>query len=492
MKSNLKTRTAGSLKWNLVDKLSTQVLYAITGIVLARELSQEDFGLVGAVLVFQAFASLLVDSGFSFALLQKQRPTRLDYSSVLWFNLAVAATLYVILFLGAPLVAACFGGDERLIPLSRVMFLSLILNASIIVQTNRLMKAMDVRMVAASNFIGLVAGGLTGIYMALAGYGAWAVVWQTIVMGACKAIVLWTSTRWRPMAAISWTSLRGFFGIGSKMMFTSFLNTLLQYIYSFFIGNRVGLVSLGYYTQADKWSKMGISSLSQVLTSTFIPTLSAVQDQPERFRLICSKMNRFTSYLLFPAMIGLMVMARPIFHTLFGSKWDPSIILFQLLLLRGIFTVLISLYNNYLLALGHARTIMHLEIVRDSVAVIAIIITLPYMALTHADDPVYGITILLWGQVAATVFTWGLSLIFTVRAIGTRLMSFVRDMLPYVALTGLILPIMHLASEGVDAAWLKLTVEVSVGATLYIGANLLLRSRVQKQVFDYLRGRKID
>ena len=197
MKSNLKTRTAGSLKWNLVDKLSTQVLYAITGIVLARELSQEDFGLVGAVLVFQAFASLLVDSGFSFALLQKQRPTRLDYSSVLWFNLAVAATLYVILFLGAPLVAACFGGDERLIPLSRVMFLSLILNASIIVQTNRLMKAMDVRMVAASNFIGLVAGGLTGIYMALAGYGAWAVVWQTIVMGACKAIVLWTSTRWR-------------------------------------------------------------------------------------------------------------------------------------------------------------------------------------------------------------------------------------------------------------------------------------------------------
>ena len=141
---------------------------------------------------------------------------------------------------------------------------------------------------------------------------------------------------------------------------------------------------------------------------------------------------------------------------------------------------------------ARARTIMHLEIVRDSVAVIAIIITLPYMALTHADDPVYGITILLWGQVAATVFTWGLSLIFTVRAIGTRLMSFVRDMLPYVALTGLILPIMHLASEGVDAAWLKLTVEVSVGATLYIGANLLLRSRVQKQVFDYLRGRKID
>ena len=162
MKRNLKQRTAGSLKWNLVDRLSTQVLYAITGIVLARLLSEEDYGLVGAVLVFQAFASLIVDSGFSFALLQKQRPSRLDYSSVLWFNLGVALILYAALFIGAPLVAASFGGDARLIPLSRVMFLSLILNASVIVQTNRLMKAMDVRMVAASNFIGLTAGGIVG------------------------------------------------------------------------------------------------------------------------------------------------------------------------------------------------------------------------------------------------------------------------------------------------------------------------------------------
>ncbi|MDE5632723.1 MAG: oligosaccharide flippase family protein, partial [Muribaculaceae bacterium] len=118
MKRNLKQRTAGSLKWNLVDRLSTQVLYAITGIVLARLLSEEDYGLVGAVLVFQAFAALIVDSGFSFALLQKQCPSRLDYSSVLWFNLGVALILYAALFIGAPLVAASFGGDARLIPLS--------------------------------------------------------------------------------------------------------------------------------------------------------------------------------------------------------------------------------------------------------------------------------------------------------------------------------------------------------------------------------------
>lgn len=488
MKRNLKQRTAGSLKWNLVDRLSTQVLYAITGIVLARLLSEEDYGLVGAVLVFQAFASLIVDSGFSFALLQKQRPSRLDYSSVLWFNLGVALILYAALFIGAPLVAASFGGDARLIPLSRVMFLSLILNASVIVQTNRLMKAMDVRMVAASNFIGLTAGGIVGISLAFAGAGAWAMVWQTIATGVCKAIVLWTTTRWRPLFRISRASLSSFFGIGSKMMFTSFLNTVFLNIYSFIIGNRLGMAPLGYYTQSDKWSKMGISSLSQVLTSTFVPTLSAVQDQPERFRRICSKMNRFTAYLLFPAMIGLMVMARPIFHTLFGSKWDPSIFLFQLLLLRGIFTVLISLYNNYLLALGHARIIMRLEIVRDIAALAALGATLPFLAMSLPGDPVYGIGIMLWGQLGASALTWLLTLVYTVRLTQSSFWSYIRDLVPNFALTAVIVPVMYLAAGLFEAAPLKLCAEAVTGLLLYLIANHLLRSRVQQQVLAYLAG----
>lgn len=335
----LKTKTARSVKWNVIDKVSQQILYAVTGIVLARLLSQEEFGLVGAMLVFQAFASLFVDSGFSYALIQRKAPSRLDYSTVLWFNMAVAIGIYWILFFSAPLIADCFQGDRRLIPLSRVMFIGFILNASAIVQTNRLMKQMEVKMVAVSNSVGLVVGAVVGIWLAVAGYGAWAIVWQTLALNFTKSLVLWLTSHWTPLWRFSMASLRSFFKVGGGMMVTSFLNVLFQNIYSFFIGNRVGLMQLGYYTQADKWSKMGISSLSNVLTSSFLPALSEVQDDPERFARVTSKMNRFTSYLLFPAMGFLAVMATPIFHCLFGDKWDASIVLFQLLLLRGIFTV---------------------------------------------------------------------------------------------------------------------------------------------------------
>ncbi len=473
----------------MIDRVATQILYAVTGVVLARVLSEEDFGLIGALLVFQAFASLLVDSGFAYALIQRKRPTKLDYSTVLWFNLGAATLLYLILFVCAPLIADCFQGDQRLIPLSRVMFLSLILNASAIVQTNRLMKAMDVRMVAVSNSLGLILGGGVGIVLAVTGYGAWAIVWQTIVLAAGKSLVLWTSTRWRPLMRFSWSALRSYFGIGSKMMLTSFLNTVFLNIYSFFIGHSVGLASLGYYTQGDKWSKMGITSISQVLTSSFLPALSAVQDSPERFRAMVSKMNRFTSYLLFPAMLGLMAMAKPIFHTLFGDKWDPSIILFQLLLLRGIFTVLNSLYNNYLLALGHGGAIVKLEIVRDVAAVIALAVTFPFMALTMPGDPVYGLRILLWGQIAATLLTWVASFIVTVRVTGVGPWRFITDMLPYFMQTILIIPLMLLVAMPVAAAWLKLTVMAITALTLYLGGNHLFHSKIQREVLQYITGK---
>lgn len=484
--NNLKQRTAGSLKWNIIDRLSQQVLYAVTGIVLANLLSHDDFGLVGAVLVFQAFAALLVDSGFSYALIQRKEPTHSDYSTVLWFNLAVAIVLYIILYAAAPLIADCFDGDQRLIPLSRVMFLSMILNASAIVQTNRLMKRMDVKMVAVSNALGLVAGAVVGIYLAVAGYGAWAIVWQTVILAAVKSLTLWLTQRWWPEMRFSFTILRGFLSIGTKMMFTSFLNTVFLNIYSFLIGNRVGLTALGYYTQSDKWSKMGIMSVSQVITSTFLPTLSAVQDDAARFRSVAAKINRFTAYLVIPAFIFLAIMAEPIFHTFFGTKWDYSILLFQLLLVRGIFTVLTGLYNNILLAVGNAKIILRMEILRDGLALALLLATMPFINLTRDGNPVYGVGIMIYGQLLASFITWVVTLIYTGRLSGLGVKQLLLALAPYSAFTcAIAVPLMLLTNLPWHPA-LILAAQVVLGAALYLAANRLTCSAIQSELLAHL------
>lgn len=489
MDDNLKLRTANTVKWNAIDRIASQVLYAITGIVLANVLSEEDFGLVGAILVFQAFANLFVDSGFSSALIQKKSPTETDYSTVLWFNIGIATLIYAILWLAAPLIASLFQGDQRLIPLSRVMFLSFIINATAIVQTNRLMKQMDVKMIAISDTVGLIISGIVGIWLAIEGYGAWAIVWQTITLAVIKSAILWLTSHWRPSAVFSTSSLRGIFKVGSGVMLTSFLNTVFLNIYSFFIGNRVGLRSLGYYTQADKWSKMGTASLSQILTSSFLAPLSAVQDDQERFNRLLAKMNRFTAYVLFPSFVLLIVMATPIFHLLFGTKWDPSIPLFQLLLLRGIFTVISSLYSNYILALGKAKMLVAMEILRDGVAIAAIIATLPFISLSTPTNAIYGIEILLWGQVGASALTCLVTMAVVARYTRRSLWLNIFDNVPYIALTLVAAVIPFFADRFIDNNIALLAVQAVAGFGIYFLLNKLFNSKIQKEAIDYFASR---
>ncbi len=486
---DLKLRVARTIKWNVIDKVASQVLYAVTGIILANLLTKQDFGLVAAIMVFQAFATLFVDSGFSYALLQRKLPTSADYSTVFWFNLGVAGAIYLLLYIGAPLVAYCFQGDARLIPLSRVMFLSFVVNATAIVQTNRLIKQMNVKMIAVSNSIGLMVSSAVGIGLALTGFGAWAIVWQTISLGAVKSGVLWATSHWMPSLTFSWQSLRSFFRVGMGAMGSSFLNILFQNIYSFFIGNRAGLVPLSYYFQADKWSKMGISSLSQITTASFLPVLSHYQDDPERFAAATAKMNRFTAYVLFPATGFLAVMATPIFHILFGTKWDGSIVLFQLLLFRGIFTVLSALYNNYIIALGKARLMFYAELLRDGVALAAIFITLPYIALTSPDDVTEGIRIFIWGQVIASAVTWAATLIITARLSWRTCWQYLVDLLPYAAETLLLIIPMHILSTVIPNPWVLVIAQSVIGLTLYLAINAALRSKIQRDAIEYLTGR---
>lgn len=478
-------RVARTIKWNVIDKVASQVLYAVTGIVLARVLSQADFGLVGAVLVFQSFATLFVDGGFSSALIQKKEPSKLDYSTVLWFNMGVAVIIYAIMFFAAPFVAGCFENDLRLIPLTRVMFLVSIINATAIVQTNRLMKQMDVRMVAVSNSLGLVAGAVVGIWLALSGFGAWALVWQYMAVATVKSGILWFTGRWLPMMRFSWNSLKSIFNVGMGVLSTSFLNVIFQNIYSFVIGNRAGLTALGYYTQSDKWSKMPVASISAVLTSSFLPVLSQYQDDAKKFAGASAKMSRFTAYVTLPCMMMLMVCATPIFHALFGAKWDASIPLFQLLCLRGIFTVLGSLYNNFIIALGRARLMVWTEVVRDVTALIAIGLTLPYISFSAPGNVTDGLVIFLWGQVFASVVAWAVTLGISSRLVRRQWWAYIWDCAPYLAFGAAACGVMLVLGSFVSNVWLELGVQAFAGIAVYMGLNWIGGSKMQKDAIAY-------
>ncbi len=477
VEADIKLRTARTLKWNTIDKFASQLLYAVTGVVLANLLSKEDFGLVGAMLVFQSFASLFVDSGFSSALIQKKTPTETDYCTVLWFNVGMSVAIYAILWFCSPLIASLFG-DDRLVWLSRAMFLSFIINATAIVQTNRLMKQMTVQKIAISNTVGLVISGAVGIWLAVAGYGAWAIVWQTLILSFTKSAFLWATSGWLPRRRFSFGSLKSVFAVGSGVMVSSFLNTVSLNIYSFIIGAYYNLAKLGCYTQADKWSKMGIMSFSQILTSSFLPVLSGFQDDKERLLGAMSKMNKFTAYLAFPIMLLLITASAPVFHILFGTKWDEAIIMFQILCARGIFVILTSLYNNYILAIGRAKALVEYEVVKDVLMVAAIFVTIPM-----------GVTAMIWGQFVASALFYVYSVVVTARLTGYRAVRIVADIVPYAAPSAVAAAAAWLAGREFSCDWLDLSCQMVVCAVVYYAANRLRRQSVQQEVLAYAFGR---
>lgn len=464
MDSPLKKKTANSLKWNAIDRILTQLLYAAVGIVLANLLSKEDFGLVGIILAFQAFAIIFVDSGFGAALLQKKTPTDSDYSTVFWFNFLLCVVVYVVLWFASPLIADIFG-DERLTALCRVQFLAFILQGLGIVQTNRMMKRMDVRQVAVADAIALTISGILAIVLAFRGFGVWALVWQYVSQSALRTGWLWLTGHWFPALIFSMKSLKEIFPVGASVFSSSFLNTVSLQLYTFVIGLADGLSSLGLYTQADKWSKMGVTSISQTMTSSFVPLMSKVQDSPEDWERYTRRVNRFAAMLTMPAMIGLAAVATPLFHLMFGNKWDGAILLFQMLCIRGVFVVGCSVINNYFVAAGKKRAIVAAEVIKDSLMLAAVLSTVWFGS----------VKLLVLGQLISSVLTWILMLPLMRRSLGYGIARALRDEWPFVW-TSIVMGAAVLAFGLLPlAAWVLLPLQVALGAAIYLALIYLTR-----------------
>jgi Membrane protein involved in the export of O-antigen and teichoic acid len=478
MEKTLKEKTINALGWNTFDKTFSQIAYAIVGIILANTLFPEDFGLIGIITVFSAFLSIFIDSGFTVVLIQRKNITNRDYNTIFFFNLSAGIVLYILLFFLAPLISIWFG-DERLIPLSRTMFLTVIIQAFGLVQSSILMRNMHMKAFAISNIVPLLVSGTIAVVLALSGYGPWALVAQALALSATRSILLWVQNSWRPRIQFDKTSFLSLYSAGKNMFLTSFTGTLFQNLYPLIIGIWYSIKDLGYYTQADRWSKMGYTALGQALGQSLLPALSSIQDDPERMRRVFGKTNRAAGYLSFPFFLGLIVMATPLFHILFGTKWDASIPLFQLLLVKGIFFVFTTLMTNYIIAQGKTKIVFHLELIKNGAILVAILLTIRI-----------SIPALVAGQAAAGLIHYIIALIITSRVTQYSIKQQLKDIFPYIVIGGSICALLTLVPMITGNSWLQLLLQSITGLLLYTGINKMLHSTIQQDIFAMI-GNKI-
>jgi teichuronic acid exporter len=471
---SLKQKTVGALLWNLLDRMGQQVLLFIVGIIVANILSVEDYALVGMLAIFTAVANIVLDSGFSAALIQKKETTERDFSSVFWFNLGISILLYLLLIAVSPFISRFFS-QPKLTELAVVIFLALPINSLAIIQTTILTKEVRFKALAKANLLSMMISGIASLAMAYSGWGVWTLALQPVILSITRTLLLWIQSTWYPKRIFSVQTVRELFRFASSLLIASLINTCFLNIYSVIIGKLYPVKQLGYYTQGNKMCDMGVSMLYGSIQNATYPIFSSIQDEKERLIRAYRKTIRFTAFITFPVMAGLVVIARPVIELLLKEEWWPAIPFFQLLCAGGCFTILTAINNNFIKVSGRSDGILKLEYFK-------IIITILVLALTY-NRPVL---IMVAGLVAARALVYFINMIYTARYTGYKIGMQFRDLLPYLllsgAMTAFILPVSHYISQN----WMLMSVQIVAGITIYITLAYVTGSKILKESIELL------
>ena len=475
---NLKEKTAKSIAWGAVNNGTTQVLNLVFGIVLARKLSESDYGIVALITIFTALAGCLQSAGFSQALANLKPPTFRDYNAVCWFNILVGFSMYALLFLFAPLLASFFE-LPILTDVSRLAFLAIPLSALGIVPNAKLWIELRNRELAIAAIVSLLLSGATGMWLAFHGYGYWSLVWQQIVFIGASTLIKYYFTRWIPRLPVDFEPIRRMFGFSSKLLLTNILTVISQQVQTFIFGKMLPINTVGQFSQANKWNTMGHSFISNTMAQVAQPVLTNADNEEGRQERVFRKMLRFTSLVCFPLMFGLALVAHEFIIVTIGEKWEPCVILLQILCIGGAFVPLQTLYQNLIISRGRSDSYLRLVALQ---IVLQIVLTLSLAS---------------WGIMAMVAAFSALNVLFTAcwhyvlqRIHPLSAFDVLKDTMPFALIAVVVMLATHYATLSITSLWLLLLTRIVVAAALYFIVMRLLNVAILKECLQFIKGRK--
>lgn len=360
---SLKDKTVKGVGWNSVDRIANYGIGFLVGIVLARLLSPEQYGLIGIIGIFTAIFNVILDSGLSIALIRKNGVTDDDYCTVFWTNLLLSFILTSILFLGAPLIADFFNRQE-LVPYIHVMAFILVINALSITQQARLTKRIDFKTQTKISLTAHILSGIIGIVMAYTGFGVWALVAQQMSSRAFTSVLLWGYNKWWPRLVFSLNSFKELFGFSWKLLVAQIIGTLFNELYQGVIGKIYTPNILGQYTRAHQYGRLVSGCVGDVVLKVSMPVMSSIQGEDARllhaFRTIIKTTMLISSVLL----IGMAACSKTLIFVLIGEKWLPCVPMMQILCFSLMLYPLHQTNINMLLVQGRSDINLLLQIIK--------------------------------------------------------------------------------------------------------------------------------
>lgn len=354
--STLKEKTAQGLLWGGLNSGIQQLVGLAFGIVLGRLLSPSDYGMMAMISIFSLVATALQDSGFRTALTNIEHPKHEDYNSVFWFNIIMASSLYVILFLAAPLIGEYYH-TPRVVPLCRYAFLSIVIASFGTAQSAYLFKHLRAKQQAEAGALAVILSSLTGVGMAFAGMAYWSLATQGLVYVGINTLLQWHFSPWRPsIHGITFAPVRRMFRFSCKILATTIMTHVNNNVLNILLGHYFTPRDTGNYNQAYQWNTKCYSLVQSMVAQVAQPVLVSLNGEEGRQKDVFRKMMRFTAFITFPLLFGFGLVAKEFIVTAIGEKWLASAQLIQILCLSGATMPLSTLFSNMIISKGRSGT----------------------------------------------------------------------------------------------------------------------------------------
>lgn len=472
---SLKDKTVSGISWSAIEKLFQNIFVFASGILLARIIDKENYGMMAVLAIFVALANILQESGFTTALIRKKEIGKSDYITVFYINISIGVSLYLLLFFAAPLISLYYE-KPLLTSLSRFLFLSFLFSSFTIVQYAKLIKEINYKLIAKINSTSVFISYIVSLVLAYNGFGVWALASQIVIAAFLKMCGLWLFSKWKPSGKFSKSALKGLFSFSSKLLIGSILNIVMVNLPQNVIAKCYNVGIAGLYNQAYK----NYNSASDILVGTVynvsFPILSSIENE-NKLKIAFRKFVRIKSLAIFPLYMGMALIATPFMHLL-GEQWLDAAPILQLMALSGIFLGLETANSDLLRIKGRSGLLLKLTIMHCLLIGVAIIV--PYICQLHYLYYVVGLSI-------AYIIRYVVSSIVSIPLINYKLKDLCKDLFPYFAISLICVACGFLLRYVISNYTLLLITQVIVVVGLYCGILYVSGSKIFHEAIDHIK-----
>lgn len=367
-----KKQFVSSAFWKILEQFLSKGASLLISIVLARILQPSVFGLIALTAIFTNLSDILVDGGFSTALISKKEVDDVDYSNSLFVSFGTSAVLYLITFFLAPVIAGYYN-EALLTALLRVIGITFFIQAFSATRTAVVTRQMKFRTLFICNLISTIISGVIGIGLAYflvhtnpdnPEIGVWAIVAQRLAQQAILTIILFVAIRWKLHFKVDFKRMKVLLFASLGIVTASLINFAASSLYSLIIAKIYSVTDLGYYDKGPSLVMQISLYLFGAITSVLLPTLVSYKGDKVQIKSIVRRVVTLTAFMLAPMMVGMAAVSQELIVVLYTDTWLPMLKIMQYSCIYYFATPFMLINVQVFLAMGHTAMRIKTELIR--------------------------------------------------------------------------------------------------------------------------------